>query len=30
MVIPKQANGKLWTNAYVFSGGFIIFVLSKG
>ncbi len=30
MVIPKQANGKLWTKRYVFSGGFFIFVLSKG
>ncbi len=30
MVIPKLANGKLWTKRYVFSGGFFIFVLSKG
>ena len=30
MVIPKLANGKLWTKHYVFSGGFFIIGLSKG
>jgi hypothetical protein len=30
MVIQELANGKLWTKHYVFSGGFFIFVLSKG
>jgi hypothetical protein len=30
MVIQELANGKLWTNHYVFSGGFNIFLLPKG
>jgi hypothetical protein len=30
MVIQELANGKLWTKHYIYSGGFLIFLLSKG